>query len=278
MQNDNNNLNNTPQQIPTPPSPAASSGTNSMVIVGFILAFLLPLVGLILSILGLSKVKQTGEKGRNLAIGGIAVSIAMMVISIVASIIIAVQLVPEARDALDKNDTNSYIDDSDDEDEDDSDDNTSNITAEPETKTINKSVTDSELGYTITVKKLVTNVPIDADSYYATSSNGYVGVAVEVELKNHSEYTGGLYPSSLGLNVNGDGANRDSSMFKDYIADNSITALGSSDSAARGTTKTGWLFFYTTDELENLVFRYTRRETKIIGGDTIPAKNFDIKL
>lgn len=52
---------------------------NVCAIIGFILAFLFSLIGLILSIVGLNQIKRTHEKGRGLAIAGIIISIIMMI-------------------------------------------------------------------------------------------------------------------------------------------------------------------------------------------------------
>lgn len=48
--------------------------TNEWCIVGFICAFLIPLLGLIFSIVGLNQVKKSKERGRGLAIAGIVIS------------------------------------------------------------------------------------------------------------------------------------------------------------------------------------------------------------
>lgn len=52
---------------------------NTMCIVGFVLSFLMPLLGLIFSIIGLIRSKRNGERGFGLAIAGIAISIAMFI-------------------------------------------------------------------------------------------------------------------------------------------------------------------------------------------------------
>ncbi len=54
---------------------------NGMVIIGFVLAFLFPLAGLIVSMNGLGVVNRTNEPGRRLAIAGIVVSTVMILLS-----------------------------------------------------------------------------------------------------------------------------------------------------------------------------------------------------
>ena len=64
--------------------------TNVMAIVGFIFAFLLPLVGFILSIIGLVQINKKGQKGKGLAIAGIIVSVFVAIFhAIITAIIIA---------------------------------------------------------------------------------------------------------------------------------------------------------------------------------------------
>ena len=53
-----------------------SSKYNTVSIVGFVFSFLIPIVGLICSIIGLKQVSARGERGRGLAIAGIIISIA----------------------------------------------------------------------------------------------------------------------------------------------------------------------------------------------------------
>ena len=59
----------------------APSKTNGLAITGFVLAFLLQLIGLILSIIGLVKAKNYGGNGQGLAIAGIVISVILLPIS-----------------------------------------------------------------------------------------------------------------------------------------------------------------------------------------------------
>lgn len=76
---DNNQQNQQPDR--QPPSPAAdnyaqrgSQPTNGMAIAGFILAFLVPILGLIFSIIGSKKSKELDGQGKGLAVAGIVIS------------------------------------------------------------------------------------------------------------------------------------------------------------------------------------------------------------
>ncbi len=48
--------------------------TNGLAIAGFVLAFFMPLVGLVLSIVGLTQIKKRHQNGEGLAIAGIVIS------------------------------------------------------------------------------------------------------------------------------------------------------------------------------------------------------------
>lgn len=65
-----------PQPIPGQPAPTqvTPATTNGTAIAGLILAFFLPLIGLILSIVGLSQIKKRNQKGHGIAVAGIVIS------------------------------------------------------------------------------------------------------------------------------------------------------------------------------------------------------------
>ncbi len=59
----------------------------TMSILGLVLAFIFPIVGIILSAIALNKMKQTGvEDGKGLAMAGLIIGIAIMVIGVIASV------------------------------------------------------------------------------------------------------------------------------------------------------------------------------------------------
>jgi hypothetical protein len=66
-------------QQPGAPVPPAKAGTNGVAVAGFVLAFLIAPIGLILSIIGLIKARRPGQKGKGLAIGGIVVALLLSI-------------------------------------------------------------------------------------------------------------------------------------------------------------------------------------------------------
>lgn len=66
-------------QVPYQPEPK----TNTLAIVGFVLSFLLNIVGAIISLVALSQIKKSGEKGRGLAIAGAIIGFIGFVLSII---------------------------------------------------------------------------------------------------------------------------------------------------------------------------------------------------
>lgn len=77
-----------PQQIH---KPVHQKGANGMAIAGMIFAILLPLLGLILSIIGLNKSKKLGQ-GTGLPLAGIITSSVLLIISIPVGIVIGLTL------------------------------------------------------------------------------------------------------------------------------------------------------------------------------------------
>ncbi|RYQ01423.1 DUF4854 domain-containing protein [Bifidobacterium pseudolongum] len=76
-----------PPQIP-PQEPVVGYGApqnndkwNGLVIAGFVCAFLVPIVGLILSIIGMVQINKNGGKSKGMAIAGIIVSVVVMVLN-----------------------------------------------------------------------------------------------------------------------------------------------------------------------------------------------------
>jgi hypothetical protein len=72
----------------TPPAPqygsaSAPAKTNTLAIVGLILAFVFNIAGLIVSIIALNQIKRTGENGRGLALAGLIISIVSIVFGVI---------------------------------------------------------------------------------------------------------------------------------------------------------------------------------------------------
>ena len=158
----------------------------------------------------------------------------------------------------------------------------------PTTKEINQVITDPELGFTITVKQAIIDLPFDDPNIWY---DGYrTGICVEVELKNDSEYATSLYDTDLDLYADGKFISTNGARirnFQTYADENNLTALTSSGIAS-GESASGWLFYiFDTGAGDNeLVLRYSRRETKItvIGGpdsgtsSILPAMDIDVPI
>ncbi|MDN4615378.1 DUF4190 domain-containing protein [Leifsonia sp. F6_8S_P_1B] len=97
---------------PPPPDPAAQPGYgqqpspygyaqqpypaqphyNTMAIIGFVLSIVVSVVGIVLSFIALSQIKRTGEQGRGLAIAGIIIGFAQVLIGIIVTVIVFIAL------------------------------------------------------------------------------------------------------------------------------------------------------------------------------------------
>lgn len=76
------------QPAPQPtPAYAPVRGSNTMAILGLVFAFIMPILGLIFSILGLNKAKEMQGEGHGLALAGLIISIVEMAISLIVIIV-----------------------------------------------------------------------------------------------------------------------------------------------------------------------------------------------
>ncbi len=64
-----------------------STKSNTLAIVGFICSFLIPIVGLICSIIGYKKAHEYNDNGKSLALAGIIISSVIIIIAVVFIII-----------------------------------------------------------------------------------------------------------------------------------------------------------------------------------------------
>ena len=88
-----------------PQKPIVTAEKNSLAVAGFILAFLMPLLGLILSIIALKKSKNAADSNRSLAVAGIVISsmaIFFLIVIIVPLVLLGLQ--QNARDSARQDD------------------------------------------------------------------------------------------------------------------------------------------------------------------------------
>ena len=74
--------------------------TNTCAIVGFILSFFCGLAGLIVSIVALSQIKKTGEKGKGLAIAGIVITCVTIILPVLYILFCMIFVMPGIDDSL----------------------------------------------------------------------------------------------------------------------------------------------------------------------------------
>ena len=68
----------------TPQAEKTPQKTNTLSIVGLVMSIIVPIVGLVLSIVALFQIKKTNQKGEGLAIAGVVVSTVLMLFSVAA--------------------------------------------------------------------------------------------------------------------------------------------------------------------------------------------------
>jgi hypothetical protein len=67
-------------------APAAGQKWNVLAIIGFVSAFLLPIVPIVLGFIARGQIKRTGEKGNGLALAAIIIGFISVVLSIISII------------------------------------------------------------------------------------------------------------------------------------------------------------------------------------------------
>ncbi len=85
-----------PQAQPTSsPQPVytAAPPTNGMAVAGFVCSFVMPLVGLILSLVSLNQIKTNHEGGKGLAIAGVVISSIFLVLGLLYFLFFIVLLI-----------------------------------------------------------------------------------------------------------------------------------------------------------------------------------------
>src|SRR5207245_2874109 len=64
---------------PEPGGDPDPGGTNTMAVLGLVFAFLLPVLGVVFSAVGLAQTRRRGQAGRGLAVAGLVVSLVLVV-------------------------------------------------------------------------------------------------------------------------------------------------------------------------------------------------------
>lgn len=85
-----------PQQYQQSNVPPMAPKTNTLAIVGLVLAFVFSLAGLIVSIIARKQIKQTGEGGAGLALAGIIISALGLAFGLIYVIFVFAVLLPNA--------------------------------------------------------------------------------------------------------------------------------------------------------------------------------------
>ncbi|MCA9332815.1 DUF4352 domain-containing protein [Candidatus Saccharibacteria bacterium] len=174
------------------------------------------------------------------------------------------------KDSKSSSSTSPSIDSVDSLPENDVDQEAEEEAAEKSEVVVNK-VVGGDLGKTVTVTKVVRNFP-DEDI-----EAGNEGVLVEVKVETDGTYTGTPGESSFRLVIDGEEYRTAYLINDDDITKGGYTPYGN-PSAKKDQPVSGFLAFEIPKNSSNVSFRYHRGETKILGGDKLDAKDFDIVI
>jgi hypothetical protein len=227
---------------PTAPTPAATvvtpsngqSSTSGMAIAGLVCAFIVPLLGLIFSIIGLNQTKDNKRGGRGLAIGGLIVSILGMLVGLFW--IIAIFVAAANTDPYDYSSSISDIS------------STPKVVSGKLTEVVK--VDDVEL----MVHSLTAYEP-QSEYYTPDSGNRYISVTVDLKNTGSDSFSFGTYSfkvrDSTGLELN-----------SAYVG--AVSGELESGSLARGGSTSGVMIFEVPKDDSNLVLVF---EPSYFGGE-----------
>lgn len=136
---------------------------------------------------------------------------------------------------------------------------------------INKSIKNN-LGLTFTVTKVVRNFP---DTDLSPSEEGFL---VEVKVESEGSYTGAVGKSDFRILASGGAEIRNAYL----ITDSDVRAGGYTPLPTQGVKKDqpviGLVAFTIPKGATKITFRHHQPQTKILGGQTLPAKDFDVVI
>lgn len=150
-------------------------------------------------------------------------------------------------------------------------------------KVIDKSFSDDEQHYNVTVQEMVTNIPGKREG--ENHDGDHFGVAVKVLVASTGKNLSSGFRSDFQLQVGNETINTSSSYyayFSDYAEEQGWKPLDSTIKS--GETKEGWIIFFldNLDKDKPLSFKCKRPEipVTVIGGEnyTIPAEDFIVEL
>lgn len=141
-----------------------------------------------------------------------------------------------------------------------------------------KTISDPEMGYTLTAKTLDTK-SFSLPAKYAETQKGNTPVAIEFELKDTNKFYGSAKYANLTL-ITADGRTvaPATSLYADQLKAKNLVSVDNAKEV--NDVVSGWNIYHVpTDKLGKLTLRYKRQAVKVIGSDqTIPPKEFEIPL
>lgn len=144
---------------------------------------------------------------------------------------------------------------------------------------INKTITDDELGFSINATSIVVN-PFAIPERFASANSGKTVVLIETTIRSEGKYTGSPSATSLRLIDASGRVVVSTTIVEDQMKDAGYTPAPFSGPTA-GESTTGYTaYLVETDQVSDLTLQYNRLAATVIGsgGETIPAKTFEVKL
>lgn len=154
-------------------------------------------------------------------------------------------------------------------------------TAEPVAKqqlAINATISDKELGHTITITEVIIN-GVTVEEKYKDSQSGKTPITLKVRISTEGKYSGAPNISSLIILGEDGKRTNNSSIFEPAMKTAGLTPLPFTSPTASKPIEGYVTFAVPTEQIGSLTLYYKRFESKILNGSqTLPAKEFTAVL
>lgn len=143
--------------------------------------------------------------------------------------------------------------------------------AKQETIKVGKSV-KNDLGFTVTVDEIIRNYPSE------DVREGEEAILLKVTVATDGKYSGTPGESNMRIVVDGEELRTSYLINDDDLEAAGYNVLGYDEKPKEGSSVSGHYPYVIPSDFENIKFRLSQSTTKVLGGEEVPANNFDVDI